>query len=308
MAKVFYSLCYQDLPEYFEDNMKTWMDGFHALLTAPNLSHLDSQSDDVPGPQEILKAQICENVSMYAIKYGEEFHPHLGSFVSAVWQLLTSTGPQLKFDLLVSTALSFLGSVAEQTGNNSLFSDGDALKTICEQVILPNVGYRKEDEELFEDNPEEWIRRDLEGSDQATRRRASCDLIRSLSRNFESQITEIFGQHINNALNAYNSNKTDWKSKEAAVFLVASLGTKKKTERHGVTETSSILPVIQFWDNHISMDMTNAAPPIMAATIKFLSLFRLIIGKPICLLYTGIIRNIQESTDCQHVCHRCRSC
>ena len=279
MAKVFYSLCYQDLPEYFEDNMKTWMDGFHALLTAPNLSHLDSQSDDVPGPQEILKAQICENVSMYAIKYGEEFHPHLGSFVSAVWQLLTSTGPQLKFDLLVSTALSFLGSVAEQTGNNSLFSDGDALKTICEQVILPNVGYRKEDEELFEDNPEEWIRRDLEGSDQATRRRASCDLIRSLSRNFESQITEIFGQHINNALNAYNSNKTDWKSKEAAVFLVASLGTKKKTERHGVTETSSILPVIQFWDNHISMDMTNAAPPIMAATIKFLSLFRLIIGK-----------------------------
>ena len=56
---------------------------------------------------------------------------------------------------------------------------------------------------MFEDNPEEWIRRDLEGSDQATRRRASCDLIRSLSRNFEKQITEIFGQHINNALNAY---------------------------------------------------------------------------------------------------------
>ena len=152
-------------------------------------------------------AQICENVSMYAIKYGEEFHPHLASFVAAVWQLLTSTGLQVcstypllnltyfqcKYDLLVSTALGFLGSVAEQTGNNSLFSDGNALKTICEQVILPNVGYRQEDEELFEDNPEEWIRRDLEGSDQATRRRAACDLIRSLSRNFETQITEIFG-------------------------------------------------------------------------------------------------------------------
>ena len=237
-------------------------------------------------------AQICENVSMYAIKYGEEFHPHLASFVAAVWQLLTSTGLQVgftsplpnltyfqcKYDLLVSTALGFLGSVAEQTGNNSLFSDGNALKTICEQVILPNVGYRQEDEELFEDNPEEWIRRDLEGSDQATRRRASCDLIRSLSRNFEQQITEIFGQHINSALNSYNTNKSDWKSKEAAVFLVASLGTKKKTERHGVTETSEILPVVQFWDEHISQDMADAAPPIMAATIKFLALFRLIIG------------------------------
>ena len=103
---------------------------------------------------------------------------------------------------------------------------------------MPNVGFREQDQELFEDNPEEFIRRDLEGSDQATRRRAACDLIRSLSRNFEKQITEIFGAHINMALERYQSNKDEWRLKESAVFLVASLGTKKKTERHGVTETS----------------------------------------------------------------------
>jgi exportin-2 (importin alpha re-exporter) len=68
---------------------------------------------------------------------------------------------------------------------------------------MPNIGFRSQDEELFEDNPEEWIRRDLEGSDQATRRRAACDLIRSLSRNFEKPITEIFGAHINTALERY---------------------------------------------------------------------------------------------------------
>ena len=82
----------------------------------------------------IILAQICENVAMYAIKYGEEFETHLSQFVSAIWQLLTSTGLELKYDLLVSTALGFLGSVAEQTGNNKLFSEGEALKTICEQV------------------------------------------------------------------------------------------------------------------------------------------------------------------------------
>lgn len=216
---------------------------------------------------------------MYAIKYGEEFESHLPDFVSAIWQLLTSTGLDVKYDLLVSTALGFLGSVAEQTGNNKLFSEGEALKTICEQVIMPNVGFRQQDQELFEDNPEEWIRRDLEGSDQATRRRAACDLIRSLSRNFEAQITEIFGAHINMALERYKANKDEWRLKEAAVFLVAALGTKKKTERHGVTETSSILPVVQFWDGHIRDDLLNAKPPLMAATIKFVSLFRLIIGQ-----------------------------
>ena len=127
MAKVFYSLNYQDLPEFFEDNMKVWMDGFHSLLTAPNIPCLDSGSDDVGGPQEVLKgknhvwvrrpaipdgvtdylAQICENVSMYAIKYGEEFHPHLASFVAAVWQLLTSTGLQVGVISPIRTSIYF---------------------------------------------------------------------------------------------------------------------------------------------------------------------------------------------------------
>lgn len=34
VCKVFYSLNYQDLPEFFEDNMAMWMSQFHTLLTA----------------------------------------------------------------------------------------------------------------------------------------------------------------------------------------------------------------------------------------------------------------------------------
>ena len=77
----------------------------------------------------------------------------------------------------------------------------------------------------------------------------------------------------------FSANKDEWRLKEAAVFLVASLGTKKKTQRHGVTETSEILPVVQFWDQHIQGDLLNSKPALMGATIKFLSLFRLIIGQ-----------------------------
>lgn len=33
VAKVFYSLNAQELPEFFEDNMQTWMNAFHELLT-----------------------------------------------------------------------------------------------------------------------------------------------------------------------------------------------------------------------------------------------------------------------------------
>lgn len=32
IAKVFYSLNYQDLPEFFEDNMTTWFENFMVML------------------------------------------------------------------------------------------------------------------------------------------------------------------------------------------------------------------------------------------------------------------------------------
>ena len=49
------------------------MEGFHLLLVAASIPALESDSEDQAGLQEQLKAQICENVAMYAIKYGEEF-------------------------------------------------------------------------------------------------------------------------------------------------------------------------------------------------------------------------------------------
>ena len=64
IAKIFYYLNYQDLPEFFEDNMKTWMTHFHDLLTAEQ-KLLESQDDDEPGIVEELKSQICDNIGKY---------------------------------------------------------------------------------------------------------------------------------------------------------------------------------------------------------------------------------------------------
>ena len=109
----------------------------------------------------------------------------------------------MKYDSLVSNAIGFLSSVAERPHNNELFVDPNVLNSICEKVILPNMEFRLSDEELFEDNPEEYIRRDIEGSDVDTRRRAACDLVKALSRSFETQMTDIFGRYINAMLESY---------------------------------------------------------------------------------------------------------
>lgn len=62
--------------------------------------------------------------------------------------------------------------------------------------LILQLNFVECDEELFEDNPEEYIRRDMEGSDVETRRRAACDLVKVLSVNFEEKIFQIFGQYV----------------------------------------------------------------------------------------------------------------
>ena len=67
----------------------------------------------------------------------------------------------MKFDMLSSNAIQFLASVADRQQYKSLFEDPNTLASICERIIVPNIEMRDVDVELFEDNPEEYIRRDL---------------------------------------------------------------------------------------------------------------------------------------------------
>lgn len=92
---------------------------------------------------------------------------------------------------------------------------------------------RDDEEYLFEDNPSEYIQRDMEvskkgvpnmsfppssillllpppssfffsqGSDQDTRRRCSCDLIRALCQQFDEVVTSICIEYIGNMVNLY---------------------------------------------------------------------------------------------------------
>ncbi|XP_033645162.1 exportin-2-like isoform X2 [Asterias rubens] len=281
MSKVFYSLNYQDLPEYFEDNMKAWMTNFLTLVH-DDVPLLHTKDTEEAGTLERLKSQICDNVALYAQKYDEEFGPFLPDFVTAIWNLLITTGSQVKYDLLVSNAIQFLASVADREHYKSLFESPEILSSICEKVIVPNMEFRASDEELFEFNPEEYIRRDIEGSDIDTRRRAACDLVRSLCKFFEAPVTQIFSNYVTAMLQLYASNPVNnWKSKDAAIYLVTSLASKSKTQKHGTTEVRELVNIIDFFNAHIAADLksdkVDEFPVLKADAIKYVMAFRQII-------------------------------
>ncbi|RGB41994.1 exportin-2-like protein [Rhizophagus diaphanus] len=276
LLKLFYDLNWQDLPPFFEDNKDECMSFLHKYLTYNN-PLLDSMSEDEAGPLEKVKAIICEICALYATKY-EEVFTMLQTFVETVWTLLTTTGLESKYDILVSKAMAFLSKVVKLERYSSLFAKQEILTQFCEKIILPNMYYRPIDEELFEYDPIEFIRRDLEGSDSDTRRRSASDFVRSLMTYFQKDITTIIWTYINQYLQRYTENPRNWKDKDAAIYLLTSIAAPGSTTKHGVTTTNEFVDVVEFFSKNMLPDLQTAVdsgqPVLKVDSIKYVYTFR----------------------------------
>lgn len=161
------------------------------------------------------------------------------------------------------------------------------------------------DEEMFEDNPEEYIRKDIEGSDIDTRRRAVSDLVRTLSQNFEAKIVELFSQYLNVLLQRYQSDpKTNWRSKDTAIYLVSTLASKGGTQKHGVTQASQLVPLPQFCQSDIIPELerpdVNEMPVLKADALKFLMTFRTMLGAQIVATIPQVVRHLHSDSFVVH--------
>ncbi|KAL1960042.1 hypothetical protein VTO42DRAFT_214 [Malbranchea cinnamomea] len=283
MIKLLYDLSSHDLPPIFEDNLGALASVLlKYLMYDNNLLHTDDESES--GQLEFVKAGIFEALILYVQKYMDAFGPHVQQFIGNSWNLLTTIGQETKYDILVSRALQFLTSIARVPDFASAFQDETTLAQITEKVILPNVSLRESDIEMFEDEPIEFIRRDLEGSDSDTRRRAATDFLRQLLEKFEQSVTKVVSRYTEHYLTEYAKAPADnWKAKDTAVYLFSAIAAKGvATASHGVTSTNSLVNIADFFQNHLASDLvaTSGVQPILKVdAIKFLYSFRSLINR-----------------------------
>jgi len=218
MCHIFYSLNYQDLPEFFEDHIQDWMSQFSKYLQYKNPCVTDDSEETEPGPIDKLQSAIILNLDLYASKDEECFLPFLGEFTQLVWALLMTVSPYPKHDTLATTSIKFLSSLVSKLMHKNLFQEESTLREIVLKIVIPQLMFRESDEELFEDDPSEFILTEVEGSDSASRRRCSQDLLRAMCRQFEAQTTAICSEHIGVMLAEYGKDpNSQWKNKDAAV-------------------------------------------------------------------------------------------
>ncbi|KAI9654171.1 MAG: importin-alpha export receptor [Alyxoria varia] len=274
--KVLHDLCCHDVPDALVENFDNICILLNNYLVYDNsLLHTDDETE--PGQLEYLKSTIWGFLIHVTYMNTEDIERHVGQFLNSTSNFLITVPLDTKYDLTVSRALIYL-TTTSMSEKSEMFVQPKVLGNILEQVIIPNIGLREADEEMFEDEPIEYIRKDLEGTDAETRRRAATDFLRKLNERFSDTITTSTMQYVNRYLEAYAKDQSsNWKDKDVAVYLfcsIAALG--NVTALAGVRTVNPHVNMIEFFQQNIAQDLISDSSHaiLQVDAIKYLYMFR----------------------------------
>ncbi|CAO1637229.1 unnamed protein product [Sympodiomycopsis kandeliae] len=295
---LFYDLSCQDLPPLFEDNIAPISQLLlHWLSYAPPQYQPDNEDEDDDKPDELtlIRAAICEAAELYAQRYLDAWEPQVAGFVQAVWEMLgkLQDNNSSRHNVLLSRALAFLSIIVRQPSLRHLFSQGgggggggdgsSVMESLVQRVVLPNVGIKESEEEMFEDEPLAWVKREIEGSTETdTPRLSSLAFLRSLLEHFTQDITRIISSYIQSYLEQYKADPaSQWQKKDAAIWLMTGVAARGAT-KHGVSQqsTNNLVDVVQFFSDHVYSDLqaseaSGTVHPILKVdAIRYLHTFR----------------------------------
>ncbi|PIO60188.1 Cse1 protein, partial [Teladorsagia circumcincta] len=253
-----------------KDNLKPWVEGFLEIMKmdCPGISSSAGEATFL----DELKMEVCEIFTLYAQRFEEEINPFMQNIIQAVWQLVVQTGNETRFDGMVCSALEFLSIICQKNHYESYFVGEGVLQTIAQDVCVKNLHLRQEDLEMFEDEPIEYMKKDIEGTDTCTRRRGAIDLVRALCRKFEERLVPVLAQLVQSLCS-----DGDWIKLDVVYCLVTAIASKTETAKSGATSTSQLINVADYYAGqvrgHLSANIDDM-PILKADALKFVVTFR----------------------------------
>ncbi|CEH16542.1 Nuclear export receptor CSE1/CAS (importin beta superfamily) [Ceraceosorus bombacis] len=296
VLQIYHDLSAQDLPPDFEENISsilplllrylhpTSVDSGLYVANQALAAPLEGDPDDAsPAAGQKARAEICAIAELYAQRYLDVFETFVPQYVKAVWEMLGQAGRGEKFDLLVTRAISFLSTVVRMPSQRATFESEATLEAFIQAIILPNISLREQDEEMFEDEPIEWVRREfatvgIEGGDNDTRRKSATTFTKALLEVFPQQITAIILRYINQYLQEYAAAPQEkWRGKDTAVYLLSSIASTGGTSQ-GASSMNALVNVVQWFSDNVfgdlQADSDSVHPILQVDAIKYLHTFR----------------------------------
>ena len=313
IMSIFYSLNYQDFPEFFEDHLKEWITILNDVVLLPNKTSKTNTID--PSLKELVskvKAKTLKNINLYYSNYYEDVEEYVNQFCSTVWTLMCASKISDSYSKLMKELLDFFkwGFQMQRIKNLSM----EQLNQIIENIILPNLTMTDTERDDYMDNPLEFLKIEFEEYDMSSNKYYSINLLQLIISNYPDVNKQIIAPKINYFLSEYNKDKKKHSYKKImAINLLFASCIKTFAQRFGVTELNpnSIFNDIDTLINEIFIkEFQSYDSPIIVQifSLKFLSTFRLQIKDKnklgqIILMLIEILNNCSEVT--QNACLLC---
>ena len=313
IMSIFYSLNYQDFPEFFEDHLEEWITILNDTVLLPNKnSNMNTINKNLLDLVIKLKAKTLKNINLYYYNYYEDVKNYIQQFSSSVWTVMCTCKTNDNFSKLMKELLDFFKCGFQMRRMNNL--NMDQLNQIIENIILPNMVLSEKEKEEFLDNPVEFLKIEFEEYDMSSNKYFSINLLQLIISNYPDVNKKIIVPKINSFLEEYNKDHIkNYNKKLVVIHLLFASCIKTFAQRYGVTELNpnSVYTDIESLINEIFIkEFQNYKSPAIIQTysLKFLSTFRLQISDKnklgqIILMLIEILNNCGEVT--QYACLLC---
>ena len=315
IMSIFYSLNYQDFPEFFEDHLNEWITILNDTLLLPNKTGEinNNISPSLRGLILKVKAKTLKNINLYYSNYYEDIEKYAQDLCGSVWTLMCKSKTiSDNYSKLMKELLDFFKSGFQMGKINNLKIE--QLNQIFEYIILPNLSLTSKEREDFQENPVEFLKIEFEEYDMSSNKYFSINLLQIINNNFPDVNKMIISPKIIQLLNEYNSDKSkNWNKKLLAINLLFASCIKTFAQRFGVTELnpqSSFNDIDNLINEIFIKEFQDYESPIIIQvySLKFLSTFRLQITDKnklgqIILMLIDILNKCGEIT--QNACLLC---
>ena len=313
IMSIFYSLNYQDFPEFFEDHLQEWINILSETVLLPNkTSNLKLIDKDLHELCLKLKAKTLKNINLYYSNYYEDIENYAQIFCGSVWTVMCQSKVTDNFSKLMKELLDFFkyGFQMRRFGKLNL----EQVNQIIEYIILPNMSMTEKEIEEFLDNPIDFLKVEFEEYDMSSNKYFSINLLQIIISDYPDVNKNYIVPKINEFLSEYNSDKAkNYKKKLIVINLLFASIIKIFAQRFGVTELNpnSVYTDIDGLINEIFIkEFQNYNSPTLTQvySLKFLSTFRLQITDKnklgqIILMLIEILNNSKQTT--QYACLLC---
>ncbi|CAM40492.1 putative CAS/CSE/importin domain protein [Leishmania braziliensis MHOM/BR/75/M2904] len=217
-----------------------------------------------------MNSAVIACMTHWLNSFDEDFENFAPQFIEVVIGMLAShMSSDLSMDDLAVCCLELVSSACRGTTRSHL-NTREKLQYILQFIILPNLALCEDDLDTYTSDPDEYVKRNMEGSNFHTRRRAAVELVRSLLLYLPEVARPLLAEVTTELLRTAHG---DWRAKDTAIYLAFVLvvdGQLVNTQR-GVTaqQLSDVIPVAQILEGHvfpeIRCDLSAQSPGIVKA-------------------------------------------